>query len=292
MFKKLYIYITYIFLLNFAGYTQNYTSPLDIDLILSGTFGELRSNHFHAGIDLKTKGVEGLNIYSIADGYISRIKVSSFGYGKVIYITHYDGNTSVYAHLKEFSHKIDSIVKIEQYKNKKFEIDYYLKKDAIKVKQKEIIGKSGNSGSSAGAHLHFEIRDSKTQKPINPLYFDFKIKDEIKPDIKKIKIYNFKNINKHQTFDIIKTEKNNYSINDTLLTDGDFGIGISTYDKSNYAYNKNGVYSIKLYVDEKLKFHFIADTLNFITTRFINAHIDYQEKIQNKINCVGGKFTK
>ena len=283
MHKKFFIYFTYIFLLNFSGYTQNYTSPLNIDLILSGTFGELRSNHFHAGIDLKTKGVEGLNVYSIADGYISRVKVSSFGYGKVIYIDHYDGNTSVYAHLKEFSHKIDSIVKIEQYKNKKFELDYYLQKDAIKVKQKEIIGKSGNSGSSAGAHLHFEIRDSKTQKPINPLYFGFKIKDEIKPNIKKLKVYNFNNKNNHQTFDVVKKDKNNYSINDTLHTDGEFGIGISTYDKSNYAYNKNGVYSIKLYVDEKLTFHFIADTLDFITTRFINAHIDYQEKIQNKI---------
>ena len=283
MFKKFYIYFTYIFLLNFSGYTQNYTNPLNIDLILSGTFGELRSNHFHAGIDLKTKGVEGLNVYSIADGYISRVKVSSFGYGKVIYIAHYDGNTSVYAHLKEFSHKIDSIVKIEQYKNKKFEIDYYLQKDAIKVKQKEIIGKSGNSGSSAGAHLHFEIRDSKTQKPINPLYFDFKIKDEIKPNIKKLKVYNFNNTNNHQTFDVVKKDKNNYSIDDTLHTDGDFGIGISTYDKSNYAYNKNGVYSIKLYVDKKLTFHFIADTLDFITTRFINAHIDYKEKIENKI---------
>ena len=125
-----------------------------------------------------------MNVYSIADGYVSRVKVSSYGYGKVIYITHYDGNTSVYAHLKEFSQIIDSIVKIEQYKIKNFEIDYYLPKDAIKVKQKEIIGKSGNSGSSAGAHLHFEIRDSKTQKPINPLYFNFNIKDDIKPKSK------------------------------------------------------------------------------------------------------------
>ncbi|MBR76500.1 MAG: hypothetical protein CMD36_01065 [Flavobacteriales bacterium] len=283
MYKKFYIYFCCFFLFNFSGYTQNYTSPLNIDLILSGTFGELRSNHFHAGIDLKTKGVEGLNVYSIADGYVSRVKVSSYGYGKVIYITHYDGNTSVYAHLKEFSQIIDSIVKIEQYKIKKFEIDYYLPKDAIKVKQKEIIGKSGNSGSSAGAHLHFEIRDSKTQKPINPLYFNFNIKDDIKPEIKKLKIYNLNNTNKHQTFDVIKKEKNNYFVNDTLHTNGDFGIGISTYDKSNYAYNKNGVYSIKLYVDEKLTFHFIADTLDFITTRFINAHIDYKEKIQNKI---------
>lgn len=283
MCKKFYIILYCIFLLKFYSYSQNYTNPLDINLILSGTFGELRTNHFHAGIDLKTKGVEGLNVYSIADGYISRVKVSSYGYGKVIYINHYDGNTSVYAHLKEFSYKIDSIIKIEQYKNKKFEIDYYLQKDVIKVQQKEIIGKSGNSGSSAGAHLHFEIRDSKTQKPINPLYFNFKIKDEIKPDIKKLKIYNFNNTHKHQTFDIIKKEKNNYSINDTLYAEGDFGIGISTYDKSNYAYNKNGVYSIKLYVDEKLTFHFIADTLDFITTRFINAHIDYKEKIQNKI---------
>ena len=177
--KHILLLITLVTNLNQVCFTQEYTHPLDIELLLSGTFGELRSNHFHAGIDLKTKGVEGQNVYSIADGYISRIKISSWGYGKVVYINHYDGRTSVYAHLRDFASKIDSIITEKQYKSKKFEINYYPKKNEIKVKQKEFIGKSGNSGSSGGAHLHFEIRDAKTQNPINPLFFNFKKNDTI-----------------------------------------------------------------------------------------------------------------
>ncbi len=258
--------------------SQEYIHPLDINMLLSGTFGELRTNHFHAGIDIKTKGVEGQNVYAIADGYISRIKISSWGYGKVIYINHYDGKTSVYAHLKSFAEKIDTIIKREQYKKEKFEINYYPKKKIL-IKQKEIIGKSGNTGSSAGAHLHFEIRETKSSRPINPLFFNFKIADNIPPTIKKIKVYNIKN-NQDTVINVTK-EGSGYLIKDTIQVSQDFSIGISTYDKLNNAYNKNGVYSIKLYYDNNLCYHFQADTLNFLTTRFINAHIDYCEKITN-----------
>ena len=172
---------------------QEYHPPLDSRLLLSGTFGELRSNHFHTGIDLKTKGVEGLNIYSIEEGYITRIKVSSYGYGKAIYINHPDGNTSVYAHLKSFSTKIDSIIKKEHYKKEAFEINYFPAKDEIKVSKGEIIALSGNSGSSGGAHLHFEIRNTYSEKPLNPLDFNFKVIDEIAPIIKKLKFTSFEN---------------------------------------------------------------------------------------------------
>ena len=122
---------------------QNYSEPFDFKLLLSGTFGELRANHFHAGIDIKTKGVEGQEVRSIADGYVSRIKVSSFGYGKAIYITHpKTGHTSVYAHLQKFSSKIDSIAKKEHYQKESFEINFFPKKEALKIKQGEIIGLS------------------------------------------------------------------------------------------------------------------------------------------------------
>ena len=129
--------------------SQNYAAPFDFNMLLSGTFGELRSNHFHAGIDIKTQGVEGQKVRCIADGYISRIKVSSWGYGKVIYISHpQTGHTSVYAHLQKFSPKIDKIVKKEHYQKEKFEIDFFRSKNAIKIQKGEIIALSGNSGSS------------------------------------------------------------------------------------------------------------------------------------------------
>ena len=152
---------------------QEYQAPLNFRLLLSGTFGELRGNHFHSGIDIKTEGVEGQKVYAIEDGYVARIKISTWGYGKAIYINHPDGRTSVYAHLQKFSAKIDSIVKKEHYKQESFEIDFAQNIGDIKISKGEIIALSGNSGGSAGAHLHFEIRDTKTQHPINPLSFGF-----------------------------------------------------------------------------------------------------------------------
>jgi len=167
--KKITAILIFIFFGQQILRAQDYINPLDFRLLLSGSFGELRSNHFHAGIDIKTQGVEGQKVYAIADGYISRIKVSSYGYGKALYIRHYDGRTSVYAHLKEFSSKIDSITKKEQYIRKSFEINIYPLPNTINVNQGDIIALSGNSGSSGGAHLHFEIRDTKTEQPLNPL---------------------------------------------------------------------------------------------------------------------------
>ena len=165
---------------------QDYVSPVDFDILLSGTFGELRSNHFHAGIDIKTQGVEGQKIRSIADGYISRIKVSTWGYGKVIYINHPEtGHTSVYAHLQSFNKNISKRVKQEHYNKENFELNFFPKKNELIVKQGEVIGLSGNTGGSNGAHLHFEIRETKNSKPINPLQFNFKVVDNISPILKK-----------------------------------------------------------------------------------------------------------
>ena len=180
--KKIIYFFIFFFFSNNVSFSQEYINPLDFRLLLSGTFGELRGNHFHAGIDFKTKGVEGQKIYAIADGYISRIKVSSYGYGKALYINHPNGQTSVYAHLKEFSEKIDTIVKKEHYMREKFEINIFPKANSINVKQGEVIALSGNSGSSQGAHLHFEIRDTKTEHPLDPLDFGFKVIDNISPD--------------------------------------------------------------------------------------------------------------
>ena len=268
-------------------HAQNYQAPLDFRMLLSGTFGELRGNHFHAGIDIKTEGVEGQKVYSIAEGYISRIKVSTWGYGKVIYITHpKTGHTSVYAHLQKFSAKIDSIVKKEHYNKESFEINFYPNKNSIKVKKGEIIGLSGNSGGSAGAHLHFEIRDTQTERPINPLQFGFNISDNVAPTLKKIKIYSLDTtlIDGYRKSKIININKNEdkYSIDQIPIINGAFAIGIFTYDKVDDSYNKNGVYSIKLCVDTTICYKFKVDELDFNTTRYINAHVDYKEKKESK----------
>ena len=265
---------------------QDYINPLDFRLLLSGSFGELRSNHFHAGIDIKTQGVEGQKVYAIADGYISRIKVSSYGYGKALYIRHYDGRTSVYAHLKEFSSTIDSITKKEQYIKKSFEINIYPLPNTINVKQGDIIALSGNSGSSGGAHLHFEIRDTKTEQPLNPLNYGFKVKDILPPIIKELKVFNIEDaINRDNIKNqIFRVKKNNhrYSIDSVIIVDKKIGLGIFTYDQSNDAYNKNGVNSIKVFLDSVLIYFFELDRLDFNKNKYINAHIDYQEKKNSK----------
>ena len=278
--KKILILLIILFSSNLT-FSQDYINPLDFRLLLSGTFGELRGNHFHAGIDFKTKGVEGQNIYAIADGYISRIKVSSYGYGKALYINHPDGKTSVYAHLQKFSKKIDTIVKKEHYKRKKFEINIFPKANSIKVKQGEIIALSGNSGSSQGAHLHFEIRDTKTEHPLDPLDYGFKVIDNISPILKEIKIFDIDNHNFSSTYKISKKNKKYYT-QDTIYSNSKVGIGIYTYDQSNDAYNKNGVNDIKIYIDSVLIYHFELDHLDFSKNKYINAHIDYEEKILSK----------
>ena len=273
------------FLSNIRALAQDYCAPLDIKMYLSGTFGELRSNHFHAGVDIKTDGKEGLNVYAIEEGYVSRVKVSSWGYGKVIYINHPDGRTSVYAHLKDFNKKIDSIVSIEHYKKESFELDLYLKKNKILIRKNEVIGLSGNSGSSSGPHLHFEIRETDSQNPLNPLNC-FDIIDNISPTIKKIKLYSINKTkingsNEDKIFNV-KKKNNTYTIEENITLNGEFALGVYTYDKCNGSHNKNGIYSITVNVDSIKIYEFKVDKLDFRTSRYINAHIDYKEKKQKK----------
>ena len=279
-------YFIFLSLFNSVIFGQNYHPPLDFKMLLSGTFGELRSNHFHSGIDIKTEGVEGQKVYAIEDGFVSRIKVSTDGYGKAIYITHPDGNTSVYAHLKNFNKDINNYVIRNQYKKETFKIQLFPSKDRFLIKKGDVIALSGNTGGSSGAHLHFEIRNTKTENPINPLQFKFDIIDDIKPIINNIKIYpidGFLNGQKiEKTFNLKKMGEN-YTLNSTIPTiKGKAAFSISTYDKLNGAHNKNGVYSIKLLVDGNLIYHFQMDKFDFAESRFINAHMDYKEKQINK----------
>ncbi|MEI6750053.1 MAG: M23 family metallopeptidase, partial [Bacteroidota bacterium] len=159
-----------------------FISPLDTLLQVTGTFGELRLNHFHSGVDFRTHEREGLPVHAVADGKVVRIKVSPFGFGRALYIDHPNGYTTVYGHLQKFSPELERYVRKEQFRQQSFDVDVF-PTSAIKVKQGDTIAFSGNSGGSFGPHLHFEIRNTKSERPINPLFFGLPVTDTVPPFI-------------------------------------------------------------------------------------------------------------
>ena len=258
-------------------FKQEITSPLDIPIILSGTYGELRSNHFHSGIDIKTKGIEGLNVYSYANGYVSRIKISHGGYGKALYIKHPDGTTTVYGHLKKFSSKIEKIVKSKQYKRESYEIEFFPKGNEISVLKKELIAFSGNTGGTNGPHLHFEVRD-QNQVPVNPLInASIFIEDGIPPLFKKLfyKSYDNNDFYSSQTELKIRKVSNSLYVSDTLKSIGKTGIGIVAFDKHNLANNNNGLFKIETSFNNQNLLEILFDSISFDETKHINTFIDY-----------------
>ncbi|MCK5846589.1 MAG: M23 family metallopeptidase [Bacteroidales bacterium] len=260
-------------------YPQDYFKlPMDIPIILSGSFGELRSNHFHTGLDIKTQGVVGKQILAPADGYISRIKVSPWGYGNALYITHPNGYMTVYAHLNNYNDELSKLIKQAQYNQKKFAVEIFPKKGSINIKQGDIIGYTGNSGSSGGPHLHFEIRNAK-QEPINPLLFGIKVNDNKYPEMKKLRIYSYYKYDNsiYQTFSLYQKNAKVYKkYNDTIIiTSNQFYPAVEGYDRFDGANNKNGYYKLEFYLDDSLYSKFTADKVNFNEKRYINSFIDY-----------------
>ena len=244
------IILTVIFLA-LTAYSQSeypkdfFSNPVDFKMAIAGTFGELRSNHFHSGIDIKTKQKINLPIYASQDGYISRIKVSTRGFGKALYINHPNGFTTVYAHLERFEGKIQEKTEKKQYEIESFEIDFSLQNNELTVKKGEVIGYSGNTGSSTAPHLHFEIRNTKSQKVINPMLFGLPILDRTHPIINSILVYH--NNGKKERIDANKIKNNEYKLAYHPKVFGPFNISINTFDLLDAAPNKNGVYSIELY---------------------------------------------
>jgi len=269
------------------NYPQNYfRAPLDIPLVLAGTFGELRANHFHSGIDIKTQGVEGQKVYAVTDGYISRINVSPFGYGNAIYITHPNGYVSVYGHLQRFNDSIAAIIKWVQYQRKSFALEYYPDKTSLRVKKGDIIAYSGNSGSSGGPHLHFEIRKASNSHPLNPLLFGIKISDHQYPQISRLAVYNYYSAFYQERSEYrLKQNKGKVTIPnlDTVLVGNDFYIGVESIDRLDGANNKNGLYQLQYFMDSTLFFSFKVDELSFSEKRYINSYIDYQAYKTEKI---------
>ena len=269
-----------------------YGKPVDIPIQLSATFGELRPNHLHAGLDIKTQGVEGKKVYAVADGYISRIGVSPYGYGNVLYVTHDDGYTSVYAHLQRFTGEVARYVKQQQYKNKKFTSQIYPDKDKFPVKKGDVIAYSGNTGGSGGPHLHFEIRDAN-ERPINPMFFGYKIEDNVKPLILGASVYpideeaQLEGDIKPMYFSVAG-ENGRYTLKDRpfVYANGEIAFGICTYDLVGTSTNKDGPYFYELYLDDELAFQVEADRFSYSEPRYVNSLLDYRHYKEKKSSYV------
>ncbi|OMQ10144.1 M23 family metallopeptidase [[Flexibacter] sp. ATCC 35103] len=260
---------------------EDFRAPLDIPMQLSGNFGELRPNHFHAGFDLKTNQREGLSVHAIADGYVSRIKISTFGNGKCIYITHANGYTSVYGHLQTTVGEIQDYVTKAHYKEQSYEIEMFPKPFELPVTKGQIIALSGNTGSSEGPHLHFEIRDTKTEFVINPIFFGFdkEIKDTKKPTVSSVYVYPLENSTVNQSklplLLNLTLQKDGTYLAGKVKANGKIGFGISAVDFDDVSFNKNGVFNVSTFFNGNQNYNYQFNTYSFDEMRYINAFIDY-----------------
>lgn len=264
-----------------AEYPQDYfRDPLDIPLVLAGNFAELRSNHFHSGLDIKTQNQEGLNVYTAAQGYISRIKISFYGYGKAVYITHPNGYTTVYAHLKKFSPRIEAYIKKCQYQKESYEFEVFPNPDELPIAKDEVIAFSGNTGSSSAPHLHFEVRD-KEERPINPMLFGLDVKDTKAPFVTKIYAYPKNNesyvnhSNSKVEIRLIPDKKGGYT-SEQVEAFGSIGFGISSNDKQDLAPNNNGLYNIQTFINGNKNLEVDFKRFSFDESNHINRFIDYE----------------
>lgn len=267
-----------------------FISPLKIPLLLSANFGETRIDHYHSGMDIRTQSVTGKEVVAAADGFIYRIGVSPGGYGNSIFIRHPSGYSTIYGHLERFAPEIEEYVKTWQYENKSFQAVLWPTREKFQVKQGQLIAYSGNSGASGGPHLHFEIRKSENEIPVNPLLFNFEIRDRIAPVIEKLAIYP---INKHTLINNenrvkkikVTGEAGKYYLPDEteINISGLAGFGIKSFDLLDDSNFKCEVYSIELKIDSIPVFRYVMDAFSFDESRYVNSHIDYETYMRENI---------
>lgn len=273
----------------YKNYPRDYfTYPVVATKGYVANFGELRPNHYHMGYDFRTDQVQNKKILAAADGYIAKVKVEPFGFGQAIYINHSNGLTTLYAHLNAFYPDLEKYVKQQQYAQKSWAVFLDIPADLFPVKKGDTIALSGNTGGSQGPHLHFEIRDTKTDKVLNPSLFNFEIPDTIAPDIFKLAVYDRRLSTYEQTPKIYPLKKMNgaYTTVPSLIvanTDK-VSFGITTSDRYTGSSNRNGVYETVLYENDNAVAGFQLDSISYDETRYLNAHIDYKQRSS------GGRF--
>lgn len=262
-----------LFIQNSKLTTQNLLYPLKIEPTLAGNYAELRRNHFHMGLDFKTDNKENLPIIAIESGYISRVLISPNGYGKAIYINHPHLNlTSVYAHLNEFEPQLQAWVDKMQYSLEKNTLDTTISPHLFPINKGQQIALSGNTGSSDGPHLHFEIRNMSTEKTINPLLYYPKLEDTIRPIISNILFYS---VGTNSEF-IKAIEPKNTRGKTIEINSGFVGIAVSALDKMNNSENNLGLYALRIYADNELIYQFKLDSLDFNWGSYIKTVSDYE----------------
>lgn len=286
--KKYFLILAAITLAGHTDIREVFVSPVDIPVSLSANFGELRPDHFHSGVDIKTNGVTGKNILSASDGYVYRIVVSPSGFGRALYIRHEGGISTVYGHLDSFIPEINEYVKDQQYSKKSFSVDLYPPADKFRFRKGELIALSGNSGSSQGPHLHYEVRRSSNENPVDPLkYLD--VKDDIRPTIDRIIVYPASRQSAvngyHEKVRFTLTgDKGKYTLSSPspVLVSGEIGFAVSSWDYINNSWNKCGVRSVEMKLDGETRYRHSLDEFAFSESRYINSHIDYAEQVSSR----------
>lgn len=265
----------------FIAVGQKYPWPVGATPELTANFGELRSNHYHMGLDGRTQQRENLDIYSMEEGYVSRIKIEPWGFGRAIYIDHPNGITSLYAHLNDFYPELEAWVKQKQYEAERWQIDIPVPAGLFPVKRKQLIAYSGNTGGSMGPHLHFEMRDTKTEVVLNPLKHGFHIADKTPPDVLRLAVYD-RTISTYEQspryIPLIKTAGGYTAQNIVLKTDR-VSFGFTSYDRYTGSTNQNGIYGAALFLNNVEQCRFRMDSIHYSHTRYLNAHIDYKTKL-------------
>lgn len=264
------------------GGDPQYALPLKTPYRISGTFGELRGNHYHAGLDMGTAGVENIEVHAAEDGCVSRVKVGPYGYGRALYIDHPDGHTTVYGHLNGFAPKIDSLVRREQYALESFDVQIFPRRGEVPVRRDEVVALSGNTGGSGGPHLHFEVRDTRTEEPLNPLRFIETAADDVPPTIYGVKIYALS-----PDAQVAGGHADRYlplaqAQGKTIDAVGTIGVGIHCTDHVCRSGRPCGVVEINLYDGDTLVYHSRVDRFPFDLNRHVNSHIDFGESVTNR----------
>ena len=257
--------------------------PMDIPMDLSGNFMEPRGDHFHSGLDMRTQGKEGIPVRAVADGWVSRIKISPWGYGKAVYIDHPDGHTSVYGHLQQLKGPVAEACLDAQYRQKDFSIDFTPEKGAVPVKQGEVIALSGNTGGSSGAHLHFELRRTSDQHALDPEALGIVVNDHTAPEMIGVRLYPLTDSSRVGPYPgkakgfAAQGGVGRYGLKpgEAPAAYGTVGLALHTIDRYDGMAAKCGPRSIELFVDSQAVFSAAFDDLDLSTTRFCNAHMDY-----------------